>query len=178
MQRIGEERVLDVGGDQFLVLLLVLEAQHNTPRSFVVQRMLHSRNHGGVHMVPIGEDRVERRPRERRAKLLLRHVPERVVIAVEEPAEFGMERLVSGGELAQNECFEEPAGVGKMPLHRARLRTRLHHHVLRRQRATQLPGSLANGLITCEQRGGGHGFCTQAHRVLGGRNHKLTSDAY
>src|SRR5256886_16299165 len=54
-----------------------------------------------------------------------------------------------------------------MPLHRARLRTRLHHHVLRRQWTTKLSGSVANGLISGEQRSCGGGFCSQAHRGLG-----------
>ena len=112
MQRIGEERVLDVGGDQLLVLLLVLEAERNAPRSFILQRMLHPRNHRGVHMLPVGKYGVERRPRERRAELLLRHIAERVVIAVEEPTKVRMERLVSCSELTQDKCFKEPAGVG------------------------------------------------------------------
>src|SRR5258708_6231587 len=167
MPRISEERVLDVGGGQLLVLLLVLEAEHNAARGFILQRMLHSRNHGGVHMVPVSKNRVERRPRERRAKFLLRHIAERVVIAVEEPAEFGMEGLITGGELAQDKGLKKPGGVGKMPLHRAGLRTRLHHHVLRRQRTAKLAGSVANSLVTGEQRRCGGGFCSQAHRILG-----------
>ena len=56
MQRIGEEGVLDVGGDQFLVLLLVLEAERDAARGFVLQRMLHQDGHGGVDVGAIGED--------------------------------------------------------------------------------------------------------------------------
>ena len=40
VQRVGEERVLDVGGDQFLVLLLVLETERDAARGFIFQRML------------------------------------------------------------------------------------------------------------------------------------------
>ena len=132
MQRIGEQRVLDIGGDQLLVLLFMLEPQRNAACSFILQRMLHPRDHGGVNVRAVGENRVERRSRERSAQLLLRHIAERVVVAVEEPMKFGVEGLVSGGELTQNKGLEEPAGMGEVPFHRARLRTRLHHHVFRR----------------------------------------------
>src|SRR5580693_2773394 len=79
---------------------------------------------------------------------------------------FRMEGLVAGRKLTQNKRLEEPTGVGEVPLHRARLRTRLHHHVLWRQRTTKLPGSLANGLVACEQRRCGGGcFSSQAHSL-------------
>ncbi len=155
VERIGEERVLDVGGDELLVLLLVLEAERDATGGFVFERVLQQHDHGGVDVSAVGEDGVERRAREGGAKLLLRHVAERVVVAVEEPAEVGMEGLVAGDELAEDEGLEEPAGVGEMPLDRARLRTRLHHHVLRRQGTTELPAGLTHCLVTGKQRGRG-----------------------
>src|SRR5580704_356481 len=98
MQRIGEERVLDIGGDQFLMLLLVLKTERDSPGSLILERMLHPCDHGSVHMAPVGKNGIERRPRERGAKLLLRHIAERVVIAVEEPMELRVKGLVSGGK--------------------------------------------------------------------------------
>ena len=147
MQRIGEERMLDVGGDQFLMLLFVLEAQRDAPRSFILQRMLHQDNHCGVDVRAIAQNDIQRRPRERGAQFLLRHFAQRVVVAVEEPVKFRVEGLVPGNELTQDEGLEEPAGVGEMPLHRTRLCAGLHHHVFRRQRTTKTQARLADGLV-------------------------------
>src|SRR5580658_6466596 len=129
--------------------------------------MLHQANHRGVDMLAECKNRIKRRPRKRGAKLLLRHVAERVVVAVEEPAKFWVKRLITGRELPQHKRLKEPAGVRKVPLHGTSLWTRLHHHVFWRQRNTKLPGSLANRLVPGEQRGcGGDGFCTQGHGLL------------
>ena len=38
MERVGEEGVLDVGGDELLVLLLVLEAEGDAAGGFVFER--------------------------------------------------------------------------------------------------------------------------------------------
>ncbi len=48
MERVGEEGVLDVGGDELLVLLLVLEAEGDAAGGFVFEGMLHEGDHGGV----------------------------------------------------------------------------------------------------------------------------------
>ena len=59
MERVGEEGVLDVGGDEFLVLLLVLEAQGNAPSGFIFERVLKEHLHGGIDVGTVGEDSVE-----------------------------------------------------------------------------------------------------------------------
>ncbi len=71
VERIGEEGVLDVGGDEFLMLLLVLEAEGDAARGLVFEGMLHEGNHGGVDVGAIAEDGVERRAGEGGAEFFL-----------------------------------------------------------------------------------------------------------
>ncbi len=163
MEGVGEEGVLDVGGDELLVLLLVLEAEDDAAGGLVLYGLLQEAGHGCVDVGAVGEDGVEGRAGEGGPELLLGHVAERVVVAVEEPAELGMEGLVGGDELAEDEGLEEPAGVGEVPFDGAGLGTGLDHEVLWRERTTEVGGGLADGLITDEEwmggdfDGGGHG---------------------
>jgi hypothetical protein len=60
MKWIGEERVLDVGGDQFLVLLLVLDAEGDAAGGLVFSRVLQETLNGCIDVSAIGEDEVER----------------------------------------------------------------------------------------------------------------------
>ncbi len=155
MQRVGEEGVLDVGGDELLVLLLVLEAEGDAAGGFVFEWVLEEAVHGGVDVGAVGEDGVERRAGEGGAELLLGHVAEGVVVAVEEPVEVGVEGLVGGDELAEDEGLEEPAGVGEVPFDGAGLGTGLDHHVFGGEGATEIRGGVADGLVAGKKRGGG-----------------------
>ncbi len=91
--------------------------------------MLEEAVDGGVDVGAVGEDVVEGRAGEGGAELLLGHVAEGVVVAVEEPVEVGVEGLVGGDELAEDEGLEEPAGVGEVPFDWAGLGTGLDHQV-------------------------------------------------
>ncbi len=152
VEGVGEEGVLDVGGDEFQVLLLVLEAEDDAAGGFVFDGMLEEAVDGGVDVGAIGEDGVEGRAGEGGAELFLGHVAEGVVVAVEEPAEVGMEGLVAGDELAEDEGLEEPAGVGEVPFDGAGLGTGLDHQVFGGERATECGGGGADGLVAGEER--------------------------
>ena len=58
VERVGEEGVLDVGGDELLVLLLVLEAEGDAAGGFGVDgdRLLEQAGDGGVDVGAVGED--------------------------------------------------------------------------------------------------------------------------
>jgi hypothetical protein len=56
--------VLDVSGDEFLMLLLVLEAKGDTTGGFIFEWVLHQSCHCDVNVSAVGEDRVEWRARE------------------------------------------------------------------------------------------------------------------
>ena len=151
VEGVGEEGVLDVGGDEFLMLLLVLEAEGDAAGGFVFEGMLEEAVDGGVDVGAVGEDGVERRAGEGGAELLLGHVAEGVVVAVEEPVEVGMEGLVGGDELAEDEGLEEPAGVGEVPLDGAGFGTGLDHEVFGRERGAEARGGVADGLVAGEE---------------------------
>src|SRR5215831_11861635 len=105
------------------MLLFVLNAEGDAARSLVFGGKLEEALDGGVDVSAIGENGFERRAGEGRAEPLFRHIAQRVVVAVEEPAEVGVEGRVAGQELGEHEGLEEPAGVREMPLDGAGLRT-------------------------------------------------------
>ena len=102
-------------------------------------------------MGAVGEDGVEGRAGEGGAELLLGHVAEGVVVAVEEPAEVGMEGLVGGDELAEDEGLEEPAGVGEVPFDWAGLGTGLDHDVFGGEGSTEIARGWRDGLVAGEE---------------------------
>ena len=108
-------------------------------------------------MGAVGEDGVEGRAGEGGAEFFLGHVAEGVVVAVEEPVEVGMEGLVGGDELAEDEGLEEPAGVGEVPFDWAGLGTGLDHEVFRGERGTEFFGGGADGAVAGEEGGGDGG---------------------
>ena len=128
MQRIGEERVLDVGGDELKMLLLMLKAEHNATQDVILLERGQVREQGDdgcIHVGAVGEDGVRRRAGEAGAEVLGGHVAEGVVVGVEEPREVRMEGLVLGREGSEDKGFKEPAGMGEMPLDGAGLRAGL-----------------------------------------------------
>src|SRR6185312_10473875 len=154
-QRICEKSILDVGGSEFEVLLLVLETEGDAAQRLILCALLQQPRNAGVDVLTVGEYLLQRRPREAGAQPFLRHVAKRLVVAVEQPPEVRMKRLVRRYELTENEGFEKPRRVRKMPFDRRGFRTRLHHHVLRRERSAELHGSRADSTKTGEQGWGG-----------------------
>ncbi len=137
MQRVAPECVLDVVTEQLLVLLLVMDSQLDALGRFGGHAALVEAHDGIFHVLAIGEDLLDAGAGEGGAQLFLRLIGDVVVIAVEEPEEVRMEWLVAVEVFAEYECFEEPCGVGEVPFCWARLRTALHHHVFRCERARQ-----------------------------------------
>ena len=159
MKRVGEQGVLDVGGDQLLVLLLVFEAKAYTTTGLdagggVWQGLEQARNRG-VHMGAVGEDVRDGRARKAGAEGFGGHVAEGVVVGVEEPVEVGVEVGVVGEKFAEDEGLKEPGSVGQVPLGGAGLRTGLDHQVLRRERRGQGERGCSHGTVALQQRGSG-----------------------
>jgi len=150
---IGVEGVLDVGGDEFEVLLLVMEAQGDALAGFVgeVARGFEEGGDGGVDVGAVGEDVGEWGAGEGGAEPFLGHVAEGVVVAVEEPVEVGVEGFVAGEKVAEDKGFEEPGGVGEVPFDWARLRTGLDHHVFGGEGGAEGGGRLAGGTEAFEE---------------------------
>jgi hypothetical protein len=129
VEGVGEEGVLDVGGGELQVLLLVLEAEDDAALGFVFGHVGEEALDGGVDVAAIAEDLVEGRAGERGAELLFGHLAEGAVVGVEEPMEVRVEGLVVGDEFGEDEGLEEPGGVGEMPLDGRGFGAGLDHHV-------------------------------------------------
>jgi hypothetical protein len=126
VQRVHRQQVFDVGEQQLLVLLLVLQAElHQLTQLGVVR----ARQQGGdarVHVRAVGLDFGQARPRDQaalRARVLLAHA---LVVAVEQHPKAGVEGLEAGLKTFQHEGLEEPRHVGQVPFGGAGIRHGLH----------------------------------------------------
>ena len=155
----GLERVLgesreDVGEEQLLVLLLMVDAELDhverrgrKRRQRALQRL--------VDVRAIGADLVERGaaqhpapgPRVARAFAL--------VIAVEQKGVALVEQAIAGDMVAQHEGFEEPGRMGEMPFRRRSVGEGLDRGVGIRQRRGEAERQLAGGEQPLAERLGG-----------------------
>ncbi len=116
MKRIGKEGVLDVGGDELLMLLLVVEADVNGGAG--LEREGVGGEQAGDGIVNVGavfEDELEGGAGEAGAEGFFGLIADEVVVGVEEPEEVRIQRLVVGVVGAEDEGLEEPGGVGEVP---------------------------------------------------------------
>ena len=152
LERIEREQVLQVREDQFLMLLLVVQAELDEIERFHRQRAAgEQRAHALVHVRAVAQHLVETRAREHpalRPRILL---ADAVVIRVEEETERGIEGPVRRVAALEHEGLEEPGGVREVPLHRARVRHGLQRAILRAQALRQALARLANrGETLCQ----------------------------
>jgi hypothetical protein len=158
VEGVGEEGVLDVGGGELEVLLFVFEAEGDGAEGFVLGGVLEETTDGCVDVTSVGEDLVDGRAGKGGAELLLWHLAESAVIAVEEPFEVGIEGLVAGDVFGQDEGLEEPGGVGEVPLNRRGFGAGLHHHVFRGKWSAEVHGGGTDGPEVLEECGGAGEF--------------------
>ena len=140
------EEVLDVGENQLLVLLLVLEAEHDAGANLVAHAALQRLQHPLVDAPAIAANVVEGRTRQQAARGARMTRTDRFVIRVEEVVERRFERRP-----LQHERLEKPGRVGEVPLGRARVRHRLHLAVLRRERSGEEVRLTADLLVTTRE---------------------------
>jgi hypothetical protein len=145
--------VLDVGQQQLLVLLLVVQAQRDQRLHLGIARAgLEQGQHRVVDVGSVALHVDERRPRDQAsagARMLLSHT---LVVAVEENPEGRIERLVGGRVALEQEGLEEPGDVGEVPLGRARVGHRLHLAVLGRERRRKVEARLTDRGVAPAQR--------------------------
>ena len=157
LQRVLRQQVLQVGEDQLLVLLLMVEAEFQQRQH--LRRLLRTGEpaaHGPVHPAPVVQHVGQGGPGQQATLGPRVPGPGRLVVGVEEVAVGGVDRRRPGvGH--QQEGLEEPGGVRQVPLDRAGVRHALHRHVLCRQRFGQGQGAGAHALKAVEQRRGRRG---------------------
>ena len=148
------EQVLEVGEEQFLVLLLVVQPElhaRHTPGIALRIQPGDEAVHMLIHVCAVAEDVVNGWPREQAAHRPRKECSHRLVVGVEQIAVLGMESAVAGQQGRQQKVLEEPRGMREMPLGRAALRGALDHIVLDGERAAELGRQLAYLGIRREQ---------------------------
>ena len=112
-QRVLGEGVLDVGQQQFLVLLFVSDAQFDQRCQLGA---IQQRDHCRIDMPAPAADFVERGPRQDPARHPRVARPFGLVVRIEQERPALVERRVARQVIAQQERFPEPRGVREVPL--------------------------------------------------------------
>lgn len=167
-ERVGVQQVLDVGEDQFLVLLLVVEPQFQQGvESRVAGLAGDQRVHGFVHMLAVAQYLGQVRAREQAALRPRMARADGVVVGVEQHAVAGMEGAIARRMAAQQEGLEEPGGVRQMPFDGAAVRHGLRLAVFGAERGGQGRRGRAHSVVAAGQAGrtAASGAGQQAGRV-------------
>ena len=146
--------MLDVGEQQFLVLLLVLQAQLDDRLPGARSRAFKQVPHARIDLCPIGLDARQVGAADLTALRPRMLVADGVAAAVEKYPERGVEGAEIGLDLLQHEGFEKPGDVGQMPFRRAGVGHRLQLAIGFGQRRGQVHAALAHRQIASEQRRG------------------------
>ena len=121
-QRVARQQVLDVGQQQFLVLLFMLQAQlqqRGQTRRRLRAPVLEHLQHALVHRLAIGQHPRQRGPGQQPALGTRMPRTHLLVVGVEQHAEVGIEGRHAGRVLGQDKGLEEPGGMRQMPFGRA-----------------------------------------------------------
>ena len=102
MKRVAPEPMLDIGDEQFLVLLLMVQPQRDQFCTSAPPRRIEQLEHVLIHVRAILADFVQSGARECIAQRFFRLLPNGVVIGVKKIAKLRMERPVSGQMLGKN----------------------------------------------------------------------------
>lgn len=156
MKRVQTERVLQVGRDQFLVLLFVMRSQKDEAgyldRELFVDFAEES-GHPGVNMGAVGVDFGDGWAAQQAPARAEYAVADGVVVGVEEKAEPVVEDPIAGGVRSEDESLEEPGGMGEVPFHGAGIGHGLQEIVLGSEGGCQVFGSFADRLVSVEEPG-------------------------
>ena len=131
---VQRKRVQNIGKQQFLMLLLVLQPDFdNWPKLIKIPRGRDQVRHRVIDMRAIGRDLRSIRPRDQTA--LRPRLPGTGgdIIRIIEEAEALVENPIGLGMRPQQKLFEEPGHMRAMPFGRARIGHRLNDLVLGRQ---------------------------------------------
>ena len=145
------EGVQDVGQHQFLMLLLVVDAdldQRRDRRQGVLAGLVKEFHHRGVDMPAIGGDLVGAGPGEVAALVAGVARSGGDVVGIEQEGVVRVKGLVALAVLAEQELLEEPGRMGAVPFRGAGVRHRLDQLVFRGQR-----GGAALGLVADREEG-------------------------
>ena len=153
-ERVLEQSVLDIGEQQFLVLLFVGEPEFDQRREFLAREQ---RLHRGIDMrAPVADVR-QRRARQHPARKAVDALAFGLVIGIEHEGPALVEQRISAEMVAQQESFPEPRRMRQMPFGGAGIFHRLDRRIgfgqRRGQRLAQRAGRSVATLDFLSQRG-------------------------
>ena len=127
--RIQGQHVLDIREDQLLVLLFVVQPQHDyILRCRIEITGIEQPQHLFVDMGAVGQNFIKRRPGNQAPLRPRMHIPDRVVVGVEQVVIRVIQPRHAVG--FQDEALEEPGDVREVPLGGAHVGHRLHDGIL------------------------------------------------
>ncbi len=161
MQRILGKNVFDIGHEQFLMLLLMMQADRENRLDLIEQLFVGAFEqflNVGIDRAPKAISFRHRRPRDESSQIAPVHVARSVIIGIKKVGVFRNFRLVARHPDFQNESLEEPARVREMPFGRADVRHRLHDVIFRLERRAEAFREFPDLVKTRQQAGGAISF--------------------
>ena len=131
-ERVLEQRVLDIGEQQFLVLLFVGEPEFDQRRELLA---CEQRLHRGIDMRAPMADVRQRRARQHPARKAMDALAFCLVIGIEYEGPALVEQCISAEMVAQQEGFPEPRRMRQVPFGGAGIFHRLDRRIGFRQRS-------------------------------------------
>src|SRR5665213_2795041 len=154
-KRIHPEDVLDVRDEQLLMLLLVMESEHDERirrMILILVDLAEERAHRFIDMSAILEDFAHRRSRHEPAHRATVALAGLHVVGIEEKRVPRIRRYVLGRVRTEDERLEEPARVREMPLGGAHVGHAADDVVLGVERLAEPFGLRTNGIETLGER--------------------------
>ncbi len=145
-ERILEEKMLEIGEQQLLMLLFMIEPEREQVGA-ALRDQWHGVQHGLVDAAAIVDHVGEAGPRQQAALGPRMARAFRFIIAVEQERPALVVQLVAGNMVAQDERLEKPGEMRKMPFGGGRVRHRLRRRVAVGERRGQIEAERAHGEI-------------------------------
>ena len=154
-QRITRQGVLEVGEDELLMLLLVMQPQDERGPDLSELRLIgpiEKRFHPAVDGRAVVIDLGHRRPGEQAAPIARDTLAHGVVVRIKEIGILRIDWRFAGLFRRQDESLEEPRGMGQVPFDGAGVGHGLDDVVFRLQRRAEGLGGAAHDLIASPER--------------------------
>ncbi len=155
--RVAPERVLDIGQEQLLMLLLVIEPELDQRQELARcpgRRLSDHVDHRPIDVGAVARDLIDAGTRQHPARRAGVPRTDRLVIGIEQIAVARIEGPIVAALRRQHEGLKEPRRVCAMPFRRARVGHRLDGLILARQRRRERLGGAAHlGLPAPTRRG-------------------------
>src|SRR5713101_72570 len=150
VEGIAGEHMLDVGDDQFLMLLFMMQAKRNDGRELCqppLIELLQQLKHALIDVPAVGIRLLDGRSRDQPTFGSAVPFSQRVVVRVKKVRVLWMKRLVIRNCRKEQEGLEKPADVGEMPLGRADIWHGLNDVIFGNQWFAQVLSKVANALV-------------------------------